>query len=153
MAHPPRTANTGTFFLTTVTYNRRRLFQVDANARLFTDALQHYRSEGHYKLHAFVVMPDHVHLLLTTDDLSTATQRIKGGFSHRLASTFPIWQRGFTDHLVLTREQFETRRDYIHQNPVLEHLVERAEDYPHSSAFRPSPNLTTTRKGTASAGP
>ncbi len=136
MAHPPRTANAGTFFLTAITHNRRRLFQVDANAALFLDTLQHYRAEGLYKLHAFVVMPDHIHLLLTTDDLSTAVQRIKGGFSHRLASNFPIWQRGFTDHLVLNREQFETRRDYIHQNPVEEHLAERREDYPHSSAFR-----------------
>jgi putative transposase len=138
MAHPPRTANSGTFFLTAITHNRRRLFQVDANASLFTDTLQHYRSEGHYKLHAFVVMPDHVHLLLTTDDLSSAIQRIKGGFSHRLASKSPVWQRGFTDHMILNREQFETRRKYIHQNAVLEHLVERAEDYPHSSASHTS---------------
>jgi putative transposase len=141
MAHPQRTANAGTFFLTAVTHNRRRLFQVDANASLFIDTLQLYRSEGHYKLHAFVVMPDHVHLLITTDDLSTAIQRIKGGFSHRLASKSPIWQRGFTDHLVLNREQFETRRDYIHQNPVLEHLADRPEDYPHSSAFRTLPQV------------
>ncbi len=46
-----------------------------------------------------------------TDDFSTAIQRIKGGFSHRLASKSPIWQRGFTDHLVLNREQFQVRRD------------------------------------------
>ncbi|HSY35593.1 MAG TPA: transposase [Acidobacteriaceae bacterium] len=137
MAHPQRTANDGTFFLTAITHNRRRLFQVDANATLFIETLQHYRREGFYKLHAFVVMPDHVHLLLTTNDLTTALQRIKGGFSHRLASNFPIWQRGFTDHLVLNREQFETRRDYIHKNPVLEHLTESPEAYLHSSAFKP----------------
>jgi putative transposase len=137
MAHPQRTANAGTFFLTAVTHNRRRLFQVDANATLFIETLQHYRREGFYKLHALVVMPDHVHLLLTTNDLTTALQRIKGGFSHRLASNFPIWQRGFTDHLILNREQFETRRDYIHQNPVLEHLANHPEDYPHSSATLP----------------
>ncbi len=136
MAHPQRTANAGTFFLTAVTHNRRRLFQVDANATLFIATLQHYRAEGLYKLHAFVVMPDHVHLLLTTEDLTTAIQRIKGGFSHSLASKSPIWQRGFTDHLVLSREQFETRRNYIHQNPVLEHLANCPEDYAHCSAYR-----------------
>jgi putative transposase len=136
MAHPPRTANAGTFFLTAVTHNRRRLFQVDANATLFTNTLQHYRAEGLYKLHAFVVMPDHVHLLLTTGDLATSMQRIKGGFSHHLASKFPVWQRGFTDHLVMNREQFQSRLEYIHQNPVRAHLVELPEEYPQSSASR-----------------
>ena len=63
MAKPPRTATSGTFFITTVTYNRRRLFQVPATAELFLETLQRYRTEGAYKLHAFVVMPDHAHLL------------------------------------------------------------------------------------------
>jgi putative transposase len=141
MAHPLRTANSGTFFVTAITDNRRRLFQNDANARLFIETLQHYRAEGFYRLYAFVVMPDHVHLLITTDDLAGAMQRIKGGFSHRLGarirSKFPVWQRGFADHLVLNREQFDSRREYIHQNPVRARLVERAEDYAHSSAARP----------------
>jgi putative transposase len=135
MAHPPRTANSGTFFITAITYNRRRVLQTDTNARLFTETLQHYRTEGFYKLFAFVVMPDHVHLLITTDDLTEAMQRIKGGFSRKLGSRLPVWQRGFTDHLILTREQFNSRRDYIHQNPVRAHLCQLPEDYPYSSAY------------------
>jgi putative transposase len=136
MAHPPRTAITGTFFITAITYNRRRLFQTTVNAKLFIETLQHYRAEGFYKLHAYVAMPDHIHLLITTDDLTAAMQRIKGGFSRRLDSRFPVWQRGFTDHAVLNRDHFESRRDYIHQNPVRKHLAACAEDYPYSSAFR-----------------
>jgi putative transposase len=137
MAAPPRTANTGTFFLTAITYNRRRLFQVETNANLFIEILQRYRAEGFYKLHAFVVMPDHVHLLLTTDDLAKAMHLIKGGFSHRIGSSFPVWQRGFTDHLIPNRDHFESRREYIHQNPVNDRLAERSEDYPYSSAYQP----------------
>jgi putative transposase len=119
MPIPRRTTNEGTFFVTTITYNRRRLFQVPANAELFLETLQHYRAEGTYKLHAFVVMPDHAHLLLTPNDktISQVMNLIKGGFSRRVASKFPIWQRGFADHLVLDRAQFESRRDYIHQTP------------------------------------
>ena len=83
--------------MTTATFNRRRLFQVTANAELFLETLQQYRREGHYKLHAFVVMPDHVHLVLTPQSLSIerVVGFIKGGFSHRLGSKFPVWQRGF----------------------------------------------------------
>ena len=92
MAKPQRTVTSGTFFITTITYNRRRLFQVPANASLFLETLQHYRSEGAYKLHAFVVMPDHAHLLLTPTDktISQVMNLIKGGFSHRLASKVPF---------------------------------------------------------------
>ncbi len=142
MAIPTRTAIPGTYFVTAATYNRRRLFQVSANADLLLATLQHYRREGHYKLHAFVVMPDHIHLLLTpTDTLERAIQLIKGGFSHRRASKLPVWQRSFTDHRIRDRDDFDTRRNYIHQNPVRAHLTERAEDYPHSSAYRPPPSL------------
>jgi putative transposase len=136
MAKPLRTAIAGTFFITTNTHQRRRTFQVERNAELFHETLRRYRAEGLYKLHAFVIMPDHVHLLLTTEDLPGAMQRIKGAFSRRLGSKFPVWQHGYTDHLVETREEFESLRDYIHNNPVHARLVERPEDYGFSSAHR-----------------
>ena len=100
MAIPSRTSRPGTFFITTATCDRRGIFQkFPANANLFLETLQHYRHLGHYKLHAFVVMPDHVHLILTPLDvaLERAVGYIKGGFSHRLASKLPVWQRGFTE--------------------------------------------------------
>jgi putative transposase len=138
MAIPQRTAPTGTFFVTTITYTRRRLFQVTRNAELLLETLQHYRTVGAYKLHAFVVMPDHLHLLLTPEaSISKTMNLIKGGFSHRLPSAFPIWQRGFTDHLVGSHDDFISRRVYIHQNPVRARLAETAELYPYSSAYRP----------------
>jgi len=136
MAIPARTSRPGTFFVTSGTYNRRRLFQVTANAELLLETIQHYRAEGHYKLHAFVIMPDHLHLLLTPQEtLERAVGLIKGGFSHRLASRLPIWQRSFTDHRIRDAEDFEIRRNYIHQNPVRSNLVSSPELYPFSSAF------------------
>jgi putative transposase len=142
MAIPSRAARPGTFFVTSGTYNRRSLFQVTQNADLLLETLQHYRAAGQYLLHAFVIMPDHVHLLITPRaiTLERTMQLIKGGFSHRLASKSPIWQRGFTDHRVRNAEDFNTRRNYIHQNPVRANLVTSAEQYPHSSAYRPPHN-------------
>jgi putative transposase len=137
MAIPSRATSHGTFFVTSRTYNRRRLFQKEANAQLFLETLQHYRREGRYKLHAFVVMPDHIHLLVTPQDLALerVMQLIKGGFSRRLASKLPLWQRGFTDHRIRDREDFLKHRAYIHDNPVRGRLCQRPEDYPYSSAF------------------
>jgi putative transposase len=91
MATPQRTATQGTFFLTTVCYNRRRIFQVTRYAELFLETLDRYRP--HYELHAYVLMPDHIHLILTPRD-KTVSQIMNlrfytngGGFSHSLAST------------------------------------------------------------------
>ena len=83
-------------------------------------------------------MPDHIHLLLTPLEitLERAVGLIKGGFSHRIGSKFPVWQRGFTDHRIRDREEFEMRRTYIHQNPVRARMVESAELYEYSSAYR-----------------
>ena len=134
MAIPQRTATQGTFFLTTICYNRRRIFQVERNAHLFLETLDHYRP--HYGLHAYVLMPDHVHLILTPRDksLSHIMNLIKGGFSHRLASKLPVWQRGYTDHFIQSPADFTTRQTYIHQNPVTDHLSETPESYPYTSA-------------------
>jgi REP-associated tyrosine transposase len=144
MAIPSRASRPGTFFVTTTTYNRRRLFQLPANAELFLATLQHYRREGHYKLHAFVVMPDHVHLILTpqTIALERAIGLIKGGFSHRLALNLPVWQRGFTDHRIRDAEDMQVRRDYLHQNPVRANLVAAAQMYPYSSAYLATHDLS-----------
>jgi putative transposase len=70
MSIPSRSDGAGTYFVTSATFNRRRLFQVAAKADLFLEVLQNYRREGHYKLHAFVVMPDHIHLLLTPQGIT-----------------------------------------------------------------------------------
>jgi putative transposase len=140
MAIPARTSRPGTFFITSRTFNFRRTFQVPANCELFLETLQHYRREGEYKLHAFVVMPDHIHLLLTpTETIERAMGLIKGGFSHRLGSKLPVWQRSYTDHRIRDREDFEIRRNYIHENPVSARLATTPEAYPYSSAHRLGP--------------
>ena len=145
MGKPTRLTSHGTFFLSTQTWNRRRLFQVDQTAQLFLETLQHYRHQGHFRRHAFVVMPDHIHLLLTPQNitLERAMMLIEGGFSHRLHATFPVWQRGFTDHRIRDKDDFLKHRDYIHQNPVRARLCQLPEDFPYSSAHQPQATLST----------
>jgi len=136
MSRPRRRATSGTFLTTAVTYDRRRIFRVDATAKLVLKTLQFYRREGFYKLHAFVVMPDHIHLLITTKNLPEAMKRVRGGFSHDHASNFEVWQPGYDDRQIFNETEYHNAREYIHQNPVRAGLVAKAEDYPYSSAFR-----------------
>jgi putative transposase len=66
------------------TFQKRRLLQSDPMASLFIDVLLHYRQQGKFLLHEFVVPPDHFHLLITpTESLERALQLIKGAFSYR----------------------------------------------------------------------
>jgi putative transposase len=140
---PTRTLNPhGTYFVTFSTWQRRRLFVVEPYVRLFLKTLHGYRRQGRFELHAFVVMPEHVHLLLTpvpSVTLERAIQYIKGGYSHALGvergKKSEVWQRGFTDHRIRDAADFDVHRNYIHENPVKRGIVESAPEYRYSSAF------------------
>jgi putative transposase len=140
---PTRSLNPhGTYFVTFSTWQRRRLFVVESFARLFLKTLYGYRRQGRFELHAFVIMPEHVHLLLTPGrgvTLERAIQFIKGGYSHALTAELgrmgEVWQRGFTDHRIRDGADFDGHREYIHENPVKRGLVVCAPDYRYCSAF------------------
>jgi len=131
----------GTYFVTFSTFQRRRFFVVESYARLFLRTLYAYRRQGHFQLHAFVLMPDHIHLLLTpTQDvtLERAMQFIKGGYSRAVGleiSRREIWQKGFTDHRIRDAQDFAGHRLYIHQNPVMAKLAATPPEFRYCSAF------------------
>jgi putative transposase len=132
----------GTYFLTFSTWHHRRLFVVESYTRLFLKSLYHYRREGRYTLHAFVLMPDHVHLLLTPAQdvtIERAVQLIKGAYSHALGTLIgrnsEVWQRGFTDHRIRDAQDFVHHRNYVHQNPVVARLALNRSEYRYGSAF------------------
>lgn len=124
--------------VTSATWERRSLFRSERWARLFIDTLYHYRGSA-YLLHEFVIMPDHVHILLTPKtSLEKAGQFIKGGFSYRakkeLGSNMEVWQKGFSDHRIRGAEDYLRHVMYIRENPVRKHLCEKEEEYEYSSA-------------------
>jgi putative transposase len=126
-----------TFFTTTVTANRRRLFQTERNAELLLRVLQKNRHQGRFQLHAYVIMPDHIHLLLTPAEnvsLEKAMQYIKGGFSFQLKSPFDVWERSFKEHRIKDDQDYTHHLRYITQNPVRANLSQTPEQFPHSSA-------------------
>src|SRR5579872_1649809 len=125
------------FFLTTITAQRRPIFRRETTANLLIETLAHYRDEERFLLHEFVIMPDHIHLLLTPAQeisLERAMQFIKGGFSYRMGQRGSVWQPSFSNHRVRDFEDYENHREYIRMNPVRARLAERAEEYPYSSA-------------------
>ncbi|HEV2464549.1 MAG TPA: transposase [Acidobacteriaceae bacterium] len=138
----PRRGNTGysCYFITASTFQKRNILQSDRMAGLFVDVLLHYRSQGKYLLHEFVVMPDHFHLLISPSEaLERAMQLIKGGFSFRakreLGFMHEIWQGSFYDRRARDAEEYFAFREYIRQNAPKRGLAVSAEDYRYCSAW------------------
>jgi putative transposase len=110
------------YALTSATYERRTLFTRTANAELLVSTLFHYREDGRYLLHGFVVMPEHIHVLLTPaggQTIERCAQCIKGGFSHSVRSqlTGQVWQPGFHEHRIRDAADFANQLAYIGANP------------------------------------
>jgi putative transposase len=132
-----------TFFVTSGTESHRGILQSERMARLLIDCLMENRKKERFLLHEFVIMPNHFHALITPGPqvpLEKAMQFIKGGFSYRakreLNVNFAIWQAGFANHRIQDLLDYEEHRSYILQNPVKARLVDAAELFPYSSAFR-----------------
>ena len=140
---PKQIARTSrTFFVTTKTSMGRAILQSDRNATLFIDVLRSYVAARKFNVHDFVVMPDHVHLLMTVNgdiSIEKAVQFIKGGFSYRLKKETgyagEVWQKGFSEVRVNDKESFAKHREYIAENPVKLGLVSSPEDYPYCFTY------------------
>jgi putative transposase len=122
---------------------QQNLFQCAEVAELVVATFLKYRDAGEFELHEYVVMPNHIHVLLSLNDdqrLSRVIQLIKGGVSHSLrehAVIFrAVWEQRYYDCRVRDANEFSAFSQYIRQNPVRRGLVEKAEDYRYSSAGR-----------------
>ena len=127
-----------TLFVTFCT-NGRLVLPEDARGLVVEHCL---REQGRrIQLSAFVVMPDHVHLLLSPlrDDqgwpypLTDILQCLKSATAHRINSLLfrsgPVWQEESFDHVLRSDESLREKCEYIRQNPVRGGLVKSWQDY------------------------
>ena len=127
------TARTGPLFL-----------RIPEIARMVTDAIYH-RDQRSYQLHAFVVMPNHVHLLIspleTVSKVMQSLKRFTAREGNRIVGLTgqPFWQDESYDRLVRNEREFERAVHYIENNPVTASLAATPEEFPWSSA-RPIDN-------------
>jgi len=132
---------TKTYFITASAYMHQNLFQRTETADLLMTTLFRYRDAEEFMLHEFVIMPNHVHLLLSVDDdhaVGRAVQMIKGGFSFAMGKAGlklkAAWQPSYYEHRVRDAEEYGRMRAYIHDNPVRRGLVRTAGEFLYSSA-------------------
>jgi REP element-mobilizing transposase RayT len=151
------------YFITTTSASRSHFFYPDEHKQIILDSLDYMHSQRWFKLYAFVIMPNHIHLLVRFSvpfNLSrvmrdfkkyTAKQIIRNceaennmemltSFRKAARSSqkqiYRVWEEGFDARDVFSLDFLAQKLDYIHNNPCQPHwgLVEYPEDYQWSSA-------------------
>lgn len=129
--HPEQ--NEHMMFVTTNTAKRIPLFSNPVYAREAIETLYRVQQLHPFFLFAFVIMPDHCHVLIKVPapgKISTIMNSFKAGVSHNIGRG-PIWQSRFDLKIV---EDSRPVIAYIHQNPVEARLANSSEEYLWSSA-------------------
>lgn len=116
------------------------MFSDEKKAEVLLSAIYFGREKGWYRLLSFVIMSDHLHVIVVPA-AKTVSQIMKSikGFTSRLVnlgrkSESSLWQGGFYDYVIDDVEKLIAKIRYIEENPVRKGLVLRAEDYRFSSA-------------------
>jgi putative transposase len=124
-------------FITFTCYHRFPYLNDDHARTLFEQTLEAVRQRHNFYLYGYVLMPNHVHLLLSEPKrqlLSDTLRALKTQTSRQLkGARQQFWQTRYYDRNIITQTEFVEKLRYIHRNPVKEALVENPEDWPWSS--------------------
>jgi REP-associated tyrosine transposase len=148
------------YFVTTVVYGRLPLFTRPSFVIPLLDSLNYYRYKQDFKLLGYVVMPDHIHLLVwpagtatvadimrdfkeftakrlvrqaEVEGMSTWVEAFRQAGQTTGRATYKVWQDSYWDENVCTESFLRSKLHYIHRNPVRAGLVNEPTDYPYSS--------------------
>lgn len=128
------------YLATTVTANREPIFKDSMTSDLLLKAIFFGRSQRWYYLLSFVIMPDHMHLIIIPryKNISNSMKSIKGFSARCINKVFSrqgsIWQSGFYDYMLDSQKKILSRIKYIEDNPARKGLVNNPGDYNYSSA-------------------
>ena len=122
-------------FITFSCHNRNPFLNTASARDIFLHSLESTRKKYKFEVLGYVVMPEHVHLILSElpeKSLATAIQALKLSVS-KLSTPRPFWLTRYFDLNVFTHNKLIDKLHYIHHNPVARGLVKAPQDWPHSS--------------------
>ncbi len=118
-------------------YHRQPYLTEPGAYQTFLDILERTRERHSLLVYGYVLMPEHVHLLVNEQPktpLSMIFKALKQETSKKLkAGRVAFWQERYYDFNVHTPQKFTEKLRYIHRNPVVRGLVTKPEDWPWSS--------------------
>ncbi len=129
-------------FVTQVVDRRAPIFRDQTYIDLLRTILANVKSLHPFRTVGYVFLPDHFHLLIHPtgeSNFSAIMHSLKPNFTKEykkllgLSRPMRLWQKGFWDHLIRDEVDFQRHLDYIHYNPAHHGMVEKPEEWPHSS--------------------
>ncbi len=135
---------THVYNLGTVTRRRLPLFLDSTTASEAMKALDEACGKYSFTCYAYCFMPDHVHLLVASEDGTSVEQFMRyfkqlSGYAYKKRTDEHLWQVSYYDHVLRDEEAIRPIAEYIWQNPVRRGLVDSPEKYPHNG---PLENMT-----------
>ncbi|MCX6826996.1 MAG: transposase [candidate division Zixibacteria bacterium] len=126
------------YFMTHVAYERRPILA--ENADILHRAFEHHNDRQPFILHAWAILPDHLHFIIDPleNDPANLIKRIKLSFASNYRKRMGlhdgrVWQNRFWDHIIRNQQDYNRHFDYIHYNAVKHGIVTKPIDYPYSS--------------------
>ena len=126
------------YLITVCCKNKESLFLNYEAARALSSTLHRVLQKQNSEILAWVVMPDHMHLLLQLSEnelLSKTMNRINSctaiAVNKALKRHSPVWQGAYHDHAIRDEEQLHTATHYLISNPIRASLVRKVADYPY----------------------
>ncbi|MES2072158.1 MAG: transposase [Pseudomonadota bacterium] len=142
----------GTYFFTVNLLQRSGNDLLVRHIALLRDAVRWTRSRHPCDIDAWVVLPDHLHCVISLPegdaDFALRWRLIKSRFSHSIPDTEwrsetrkrrgvrGIWQRRYWEHLIRSEADYAAHMDYVHTNPLKHGLVSKVIDWPYSTFHR-----------------
>jgi REP-associated tyrosine transposase len=129
-------------FITQVVDRREPIFCESRFVDLLRSVLNNVKELHPFAMLGYVFLPDHFHLLIRPtgrSNFSDIMHSLKPNFTKQykkligISGRMVFWQKSFWDHVIRDEGDFQRHLDYIHYNPVRHRLVQRPEDWPHSS--------------------
>lgn len=129
---PPPWVCDAAFFITVCcqTRGRDQLCHPAISEKLFA-AVGHYHAHLRWYVHLWLLMPDHLHGLVSCPRVEDLAKVMAAWKRHTARDSGVVWQKGFFDHRLRQEESFEEKAFYIRMNPVRGGLVGRPENWPH----------------------
>ncbi len=147
------------YFVTATIVEWIPVFTKERYFEIITSALKFCREKEKFKLHAFVILDNHLHLIISGENLSQGIKDFKSFTArkiietakadnqkwllnqfaffkkkHKTESEFQVWQEGVHPQMIQNEAMLTQKAEYIHENPVKRGLVKNPEHWIYSSA-------------------
>ena len=134
------------------------IFNENCYSDILIEEIKYRRCKGQLKLYGYVIMPNHIHLIISSNKISNLMRNMKSYVARKIIdelilkknedvlnqfktlkkkskvnSEYQIWQEGFHPKLIISEKELRQKLDYIHNNPVSKGLVDEPQQWKYSS--------------------